>query len=141
MKVKVTNEQIIKSKRSIYNLYWRWENWLQKVFIPYARIPVFIVLGFLFLAAGDYIYYGNQKDISALPKPVQERYNSLIVQHGEAFKNRWQLEAQGKEKYLQTRSEISSELQKIHDEAPYASWGRGVINSIKETLWGIKPKN
>lgn len=141
MKMKVTDINIFSIKKRVNQIYWTIENWQREVFIPYARIPVFIVLGFLFLATGDYIYYKDQKDISALPKQTQERYNSLIVQHGEAFKNRWQLEAQGKNKYLQVRSEISSELQKIHDEAPYASWGRSVINSIKETLWGIKPKN
>lgn len=139
MKVKVTDETLLSFKKRVNTLYWRWEDWLEKVFIPYMRIPVFIVVGFLVLATVDYIYYGDKKDISALGKATQERYNSLIVQHGEAFKNRWELE--GQNKYREVRNEINLELQKIRDEAPYASWGRNVVNYAMETLWNIKPKN
>ena len=139
MKVKVTDETLFSFKKRVNTAYWRWENWLEKVFIPYMRIPVFIFVAFSFAATADYIYYGDKKDISALPKPTQERYNSLIVQHGEAFKNRWELE--GQNKYAKVRGEISLELQKIRDEAPYASWGREIFNKTKEILWNIKPQN
>ena len=137
--MKVTDETLFSFKKRVNTAYWRWENWLQGVFIPYMRIPVFIVVGFLVLATADYIYYGNKKDISALPKPTQERYNSLLFQHGEAFKNRWELE--GQNKYKEVRNEIDLELQKIRAAAPYASWGRNVVNYMMETLWNIKIKN
>jgi len=136
MKVKVTNQGIANTHKKINSLFWRIEDWLNEVFIPYARIPSFILMCFFILAAGDHLYYGNKKDISSLPKFKQERYSFLIDKRGEIRNKRWELESQ--RKYTTMREEIELEIKKIHDEAPYASWGRSVMNNIKETLWGIK---
>ncbi len=136
MKAKVTNQDIHNVQKKVNSLYWKVENWINEVFIPYARIPVFIVLGFLVLVTADYIYYGNKKDITELPKVTQERYNSLIAERAKVRKNRWELEGQGK--YVKIIQETELEIQKIYSSAPYASWGREVLNFIKEFAWNIK---
>lgn len=135
--------ETITMRKRIHDVCWKTEEWVQMVFIPYMRIPFYIFAAFWILATVDYGLKGNKKDISSLPKTVQERYEFLSKEEialwitQSKYRTKWEFE---KEKEInKKRVPLLMELNQIHASAPYLSWGCRVYNYTKEILWGIKP--
>lgn len=156
MKAKVTNHDIHNVQKKVNSTYWKVENWINEVFIPYARIPVFVIWVFLTAAAVDNIYHGDKRDLAALPAQVQTKLSELDTQANELrqYVNNLGKEIHPlpdefyRERNREIRAEINAiekikyqineEIRQIVSQAPHKSWGRDVLNFIKETAWNIK---